>query len=114
MAVAKHPRQKLRIAGIGAVAATAALLSLGAGTAYADEIAADPAAPSQGPAVEGGVRAPGGQGEIRASDIGSVNAQGEVRGSDIAVPVVKGGSPPPGNLAELGYDCLFSWSQFCQ
>jgi hypothetical protein len=108
MVVAKHPMRKLRIAGLGAVAASAALLSLGAGAAYADELYADPAA------VEGGVRSPGGQGEVRASDIGSVNAQGDVRGSDIAVPVVKGGSPPPGNLAELGYDCLFSWSQFCQ
>ncbi len=113
MAVAKHPKKKLTIAGFSAVAATAALLSLGAGTAYADEISADPATPSQGPAVEDGIRS-GGQGEARSSDIGVVNAQGEVKGSDIAVPVVKGGAPPPGNLSELGYDCLFSWSQFCQ
>lgn len=116
--------KKLGAVGFGGLAIIAALLSFGAGTASADEIFADPSTPSQGPAVEDGIRSV--QGQLRASDIGVARAQGvtqtddgysaeaDVRGSDIAVPVVFGESPPPGDLSQLGYDCLFSWSQFCQ
>jgi hypothetical protein len=115
--------KKLGAVGFGGLAVTAALLSFGAGTASADEIFSDQT-PSSGPAVEDGVRSV--QGQLRATDIGVAQAQGviqsedgfspeaEVRGSNIAVPVVFGQSPPPGDLSQLGFDCLFSWSQFCQ
>ena len=121
--------KKLGAVGFGGLAITAALLSFGAGTASADDIAADPYTPSSSPAVEDNPRSV--QGEVRASDIGVAQAQGvtkngdefsavaQVRGSDIArlntAPgPVQGSSPPPGDLSQIGYDCLFSWSQFCQ
>jgi len=106
--------KKLGTVGIGALALTASLMSLGAGTAFADEISGDPSTPSAGPVAEDGVRVPATQGETRSADKGvALAGSSDVRGSDIAVPTVKGDSPPPGNLSVLGYDCLFSWSQFC-
>jgi hypothetical protein len=90
---------------IGALAVTGALLSFGAGTAFADEVSADPSAPSSGPAVEDGVR-PSGFAENAA-------IQGEARESAIAVPNVTAGSPQPGNLSDLGINCLFAWDNSC-
>jgi hypothetical protein len=84
------------------------------GPAWATTLKADPTKPSAGPAVEKGVRQQAVHGEVRGADKGEVQAQGVVRGSDKAVVTVKGHAPQPGNLANLNYDCLFVWSQFCQ
>ena len=76
--VAEHARKFVRrsvaagVVGFGSLAA-AALMGLGTGIAAADEISADPAAPSAGPAVEGG---------IRAVDQLDILAQGEVNGAN--------------------------------
>lgn len=90
---------------IGAVAIAGALLSVGAGTAFADKVSADPSKPSSGPAVEKGVRASG-------SDENPA-IQGEARESSIATPNVTAGSPQPGNLSDLGINCLFNWDNSC-
>jgi hypothetical protein len=90
---------------VGALAVTAALVSLGAGTASADKTSADPSKPSSGPAVEDGVR-PSGSAEKAA-------IQGESRESSVAVPNVTAGSPQPGNLSDLGINCLFTWDNTC-
>jgi hypothetical protein len=106
--------KKLGIVGVGAFAISASLFGFGAGTAAADDISGDPSAPTSGPSVEDGVRVPATQGTVRSADTGvALAGSSEVRGSNRAVPTVKGDSPPPGNLSVLGYDCLFSWSQFC-
>lgn len=97
--------KKLGTTVIGALAVTGAMLSLGAGTAFADEVSADPSAPSSGPAVEDGVR-PSGSAENAA-------IQGEARESSVAVPNVTAGSPQPGNLSDLGINCLFAWDNSC-
>ena len=52
------------------LAGAAAVLTIGVGSATADTLKPQPAQPGQGPAVEGGVRAPGVQGEVRASGMG--------------------------------------------
>lgn len=90
---------------IGGAAIAGALLSVGAGTAFADNIQADPSKPSSGPAVEKGVRASG-------SDENPA-IQGETRESSIAKPNVTAGSPQPGNLSDLGINCLFNWDNSC-
>ncbi len=85
--VAEHARKFVRrsvaagVVGFGSLAA-AALMGLGTGIAAADEISADPAAPSAGPAVEGGIRTPAIQGELRAVDQLDILAQGEVNGAN--------------------------------
>ncbi|WP_422748513.1 hypothetical protein ACN27E_09485 [Mycobacterium sp. WMMD1722] len=89
----------------GALAVATALLSVGAGTASADEVSADPSKPSSGPAVEDGVR-PSGNAEKAA-------IQGETRKSAVAVPNISAGSPQPGNLSDLGINCLFAWDNSC-
>ena len=103
--------------GAGAVAAlsiTAMLTGSGCPAASAKTLKADPTKPSAGPAVEKGIRPQAVHGEVRNADKGEVLAQGTVRGSDKAEVTVKGHAPQPGNLADLNYDCLFAWSQFCR
>ncbi|MBI3215848.1 MAG: hypothetical protein HYZ38_18665 [Mycobacterium sp.] len=113
-AVLVRRTKKLATAGFGALALTASLLTFGTGSALADDISGDPSSPSAGPVAEDGIRASATQGEVRSADTGvALAGSSEVRGSNRAVPTVKGDSPPPGNLSVLGYDCLFSWSQFC-
>jgi len=90
---------------VGALAVTGALLSVGAGTASADKVSADPSKPSSGPAVENGVR-PSGSAEKAA-------IQGEARESAVATPNISAGSPQPGNLSDLGINCLFAWDNSC-
>lgn len=90
---------------IGALAVTGALLSVGAGTALADKESADPAKPSSGPAVEDGVRPSGSDAKAAV--------QGEERESSVATPNVTAGSPQPGNLSDLGINCLFTWDNTC-
>lgn len=100
---------------LGVVAVTALVcVAVPTGPAWASTLKADPTKPSAGPSVERGVRPQAVHGEVRAADKGEVQAQGVVRGSDRAVVTVKGHAPQPGNLANLNYDCLFVWSQFCQ
>ncbi|WP_141564486.1 hypothetical protein [Mycolicibacterium palauense] len=94
--------------------AIAALIGPGVGAAAADDLKPDPATPSAGPVAQKGIRSQAVQGDLREADKGVVLAQGDVRGSNEAVPTTKGESPQPGNLSNLGYDCLFVWSQFCQ
>jgi hypothetical protein len=90
---------------VGALAVTCALLSAGAGTAFADKVSADPSKPSSGPSVEDGVR-PSGSAEKAA-------IQGQARESAIATPNISAGSPQPGNLSDLGINCLFAWDNSC-
>jgi hypothetical protein len=90
---------------VGGFAVAAALVSFGAGTASADKASADPSKPSSSPSVEDGVR-PSGSAEKAA-------IQGETRESSVAVPNVSAGSPQPGNLSDLGINCLFSWDNSC-
>jgi len=80
---------KLVSAGIGVLAGAAAVLTIGSGFAAADSLKPQPSQPGEGPAVEGGVRAPGVQGELRSAGMGEAQAQGEVRGSNIAKPAVE-------------------------
>ncbi|WP_422745046.1 hypothetical protein ACN27E_23145 [Mycobacterium sp. WMMD1722] len=97
--------KKLGTTVIGALAVSGALLSFGAGTAFADEISADPSDPRSRPAVEDGVRTSG--------SAESAAIQGEARASAIAVPNITAGSPQPGNLSDLGINCLFDWDNSC-
>jgi len=92
------------------------MLGIASGTAHADDLKADPTTPSAGPVADKGIRTQAIQGELRTADKGVAQAQSvDVRGSNIGVPTVKADSPPPGNLAaDIGYDCLFAWSQFCK
>lgn len=90
---------------IGACVVSAALVGLGAGTASADKTSADPSKPSSGPAVEDGVRPSGADAKAAI--------QGESRESSIAVPNISAGSPQPGNLSDLGINCLFAWDNSC-
>ncbi len=84
---------KLVSAGIGVVAGAAAVLTIGSGFAAADSLQPQPSQPGAGPAVEGGVRAPGVQGELRGAGMGEAQASGglgtDVRGSNIAKPAVE-------------------------
>jgi len=81
---------KLVSAGMGILAGAAAVLTIGAGSAAADTLKPQPSQPGAGPAVEGGVRAPGIQGELRGAGMGEAMANGglngEVRGSNMARP----------------------------
>lgn len=65
---------------MGILAGAAAVLTIGAGSAAADTLKPQPAQPGQGPAVEGGVRAPGIQGELRAAGMGEAQASGGLNG----------------------------------
>lgn len=73
--------------------AAALFLGAGAGVAHAEEIVADPSSPSQGPAVDGGVRS-GTHGELRTTHRGGVRGQGQVREPMVAVPGTRAGAPP--------------------
>lgn len=106
--------RQLGFAGLAALAMSASLLGAGSGVAGADDLKPNPSKPSGHPACERCVRSPSTHGEVRAADIGDVLAQGDARTSDKGVPVTKGHSPLPGNLSQLGYDCLQVWSQFCR
>lgn len=77
-------------AGLGTLAAAAAMLTIGVGSAAADDIKPQPTQPGQGPAVEGGVRTPAIQGELRSSDKGVAlaNPNADVRTSIRGVPPV--------------------------
>ncbi|MBI3215845.1 MAG: hypothetical protein HYZ38_18650 [Mycobacterium sp.] len=114
-AVIGRRSKKYGAVGFSALAVSVALLGLGAGTANADDLKADPSKPSAGPVAENGIRSQAIQGDLRTSDIGVAQAgTSKVTTSSEAVPTVKGSSPPPGDLAtDIGYDCLFAWSQFC-
>lgn len=101
-------------AGFAALAVSASLVSAGSGVAGADTLKPNPSKPSGHPACERCVRSPSTHGEVREADIGDVLAQGDARTSDKAEPATKGHSPLPGNLADLSYDCLQPWSQFCR
>jgi hypothetical protein len=113
--VAKHEgrvrrAKKVGIAGAGAFAISAALLGLGTGTAGADELTPDPSAPVGSPAPEGNVRASGSA--ERSS------TQGDERSSNIALPegtpiAVQASSPPPGDLSDVGIDCLVDGFTSC-
>jgi hypothetical protein len=97
--------KKLGATLLGGFIVSAALVSFGAGTASADKASADPSKPSSGPAVEGGVRPSGADAKAAV--------QGESRESNVAVPNVTAGSPQPGNLSDLGINCLFAWDNTC-
>ncbi|WP_141564487.1 hypothetical protein [Mycolicibacterium palauense] len=102
--------KKLGVAGFGTLAVSAALLGFGSGVAGADDLTPSDTVVAN-PVAEDGIRAAS-IGEV----LGTTDATGpaDVRDSGVGVPTTKGGAPQPGNLAELGYDCLFVWSQFCQ
>ncbi|MCG5430983.1 hypothetical protein LV457_01555 [Mycobacterium sp. MYCO198283] len=102
--------KKVGIAGAGAFAISAALLGLGAGTASADELTPDPSKPVSHPAPEGNVRASG-SAERSAT-------QGDERKSDIALPkgtpvAVQASAPNPGNLSDVGIDCVVNGFTSC-
>lgn len=73
--------------GVGTFAISAALFSAGIGIAAADELKPVPGWPGTGPTFDDQIRAPGIQGQLRASNLGVAQAQGEVRGpSGIGIP----------------------------
>lgn len=82
---------KLTTAGLSAFAAAAAMLTIGIGSATADDITPQPAQPGQGPTVEDGVRTPAIQGELRSADKGvaMANPGGDVRTSNRGRPTVE-------------------------
>lgn len=86
--------EKWGVRVVGALIVTGAMLSFGSGIAYADTLKPDSSKPSAGPSVKNGVR--------KSGYAESEAVQGDVRHSDVAVPSVKGKSPQPGNLSELG------------
>ena len=95
-------------AGLAGVAAAAAMLTIGVGSAMADDIKPQPGSPGQGPTVEGGVRAPAIQGELRSADKGVAlaNPNADVRTSDRGVPAVTAWafSGAAGDLSACVYD----------
>jgi hypothetical protein len=107
--------KKYGAVGFSAFAISAALLGSTVAVANADDLKADPSTPSAGPVAKDGIRSQAIQGDFRSSDKGVAQAgTSKVTVSNIAIPQVKGSSPLPGNLAaDIGYDCLFPWSQFC-
>lgn len=88
---------KLVSAGIGVLAGAAAVLTIGSGVAAADTLKPQPSQPGEGPAVEGGVRAPGVQGELRAAGKSKVQAQGTVNGPNSRIV---GQAVPPRNWGD--------------
>ncbi|HEY9267077.1 MAG TPA: hypothetical protein VIQ11_20985 [Mycobacterium sp.] len=79
---------KIGMVGAIATAASAAFISVSAGTANAEEIRSDPRVSSRQAASTSsdGVRHDATWGEVRGADILEVHAHGEVTGSMIAVP----------------------------
>ncbi len=103
--------KKLCTAAAGTLAASALFVGLAAGTAYADDIAPDPGAPSSNPPVEDGVRPSGYQ--DRSSTVGEETSSiRAVPGAGYPNQVI-GGSPQPGNLSDLGIRCIFTWDNSC-
>ncbi len=96
-------------ASVGAVAISAALLSIGGGIAHADDTDTSDVKPNttatEGPTVKDGVRASG-NGEAAAT-------QGVVRNSVKAVPGTKGTASLPDPMADIGWNCLFTWTDLC-
>lgn len=97
--------KKVGVVGFGSLAVSAALLGFGAGTASADELAPDPAAPG-GQYAEDGVR-PSGWQEYEAIQ---TNSEDGIRSSNIAIPATTGHAPEPGDLSAGLDECLFNWA----
>jgi hypothetical protein len=96
--VAEHasstPRRLARAAGMGisTLAAAASILTLGAGTAMADDILPNPAVPGSGREADGTVRESATQGEVRTANLGEPivpAGTGDVRGTNRATPNVR-------------------------
>ncbi|TDL04676.1 hypothetical protein EUA04_22495 [Mycolicibacterium obuense] len=103
--------------GLSGLAAAAALMTIGVGTASADDISADPSTPGNGREADGAVRSPDvangssgvmAQGEVRTSGFGEALASqgGEVRTSSRGVPGTKAWvfSGAAGDISACVYD----------
>lgn len=79
------------VMGFSAIAATASLVTFGAGTASADELKPHPSTPGDGREADGTVRPSATQGDVRQQGFGEVLATSgsDVRGSNKAVPGTK-------------------------
>lgn len=104
--------KKLVVVGFGSLAVTAALVSFGAGSASADEIAPDPGTPLGGPQSD--VRPSGWQEYDATTNIiitegddgleASINSGDGISSSDIAVPATDVSPPEPGDISECIID----------
>lgn len=103
--------------GLSGLAAAAALMTIGVGTASADDMSADPSTPGNGREADGAVRSPDvangssgvqAQGEVRTSGFGEALASqgGEVRTSTRGVPGTKAWvfSGAAGDISACVYD----------
>lgn len=103
--------------GLSGLAAAAALMTIGVGTASADDMSADPSTPGNGREADGAVRSPDvsngssgvyAQGEVRTSGFGEALASqgGEVRTSTRGVPGTRAWvfSGAAGDISACVYD----------
>ncbi len=75
--------------GISTLAAAASILTMGVGTAMADDLVPDPSTAGNGREADGAVRESATQGDIRISDMGQPlvpAGTGDVRSSNKAAP----------------------------
>lgn len=99
--------KQLGVVGFGSLAVSAAMLSFGAASAHADELAPDPSSPGAGPQAD--VRPSGWQEYdstlniiIAEGDDGletSVNSGDRITSSGIAIPATGAEAPDPGDIS---------------